>query len=292
MGARDRHCVGSTEELERTEHALTVVGMMSGRGGRFDKPDQVELTANWMTGFDNKDRLRLLQSELREQVADCDRKRKKTEHAVRKQQVAAEKVQLIERLEKASFEAIDLPSATGKRERLQKRLAAILDPASDTASAKKAYDAATAALEKTRERRQAAEQKVAKLEVRLQTAEERRNGSAKRIGSDLDEAERTDRGRITELRDREEVRRSEQCQELVRRVEPNTDPCRLSGRQLPAASGDARGSRKHPSRRPGAEAPSRREDQRRPRREPGGEGVRGPQASEPIRVTLADCREH
>ncbi|MGP1683978.1 MAG: ATP-binding protein, partial [Giesbergeria sp.] len=53
----DRHCVDSAEALRQTPHAMTQQGLMSGRALHFDKQDQKRLDQDWMTGFDNRDRL-------------------------------------------------------------------------------------------------------------------------------------------------------------------------------------------------------------------------------------------
>ena len=64
----DRHCVESPEALRDTPHAMTAQGLMSGRALQFDKQDQKRLDQDWMTGFDNRDRLAQLQEQIKAQT--------------------------------------------------------------------------------------------------------------------------------------------------------------------------------------------------------------------------------
>ena len=72
LAAIDRHCVAGPEQLRTTPHGMTVEGLMSGSSGRFDKQDQRRLDRDWMTGFDNRDRLAQLATEL-EQAREANK---------------------------------------------------------------------------------------------------------------------------------------------------------------------------------------------------------------------------
>ncbi len=62
LASIDRHCVDSPDQLKVTPHAMTQQGLMSGSTGRYEKQDQRSLHENWMTGFDNRDRLASLET--------------------------------------------------------------------------------------------------------------------------------------------------------------------------------------------------------------------------------------
>lgn len=189
--SRDLHCVDSTKELERTEHALTVEGMMSGRKGRFDKQDQKRLSANWLTGFDNKDQLRTLEAELQELAARLTELQQDLEQKDSKRRSAEQQLRLIESLQELSFDEVDLPSAEAALAQSESRLATLLDPASDVAEAKADYDRATRELEAIRKQVRAANRQVGSLDERCLGAEKQRDDAAVRIGPGLSEADQT-----------------------------------------------------------------------------------------------------
>ncbi|EQD64614.1 hypothetical protein B1A_08774, partial [mine drainage metagenome] len=77
LGGIDRHCLASPERLRDTPHGLTEQGLMSDRRGLFEKQDQRRLDQDWMTGFDNKDRL----AQLRGQITGAEGSLRKAEAA-------------------------------------------------------------------------------------------------------------------------------------------------------------------------------------------------------------------
>ncbi len=138
----DRHCVGSADALRHTPHAMTQQGLMSGRALHFDKQDQKRLDQDWMTGFDNRDRL----AQLTQQVAQahthwqaCDQQKQAALKAVAQ---AASQRQLWQHLQTLGFDALDVADTQTQLQRLQDQLAELLNPQSDTAQAKARWEQA------------------------------------------------------------------------------------------------------------------------------------------------------
>lgn len=132
----DRHCVNDADALRHTPHAMTQQGLMSGRAQHFDKQDQKRLDQDWMTGFDNRDRL----TQLAQQIADAQARwaalRKAKEAANHLVTQAAWQRSLWLSLQALRFEDLDVADTQAQLQRLQDQLAALLSPASDTAQAK------------------------------------------------------------------------------------------------------------------------------------------------------------
>lgn len=136
----DRHCVDSAEALSHTPHAMTQQGLMSGRALHFDKQDQKRLDQDWMTGFDNCDRLAQLTQQIaqaRLQWQACDRDK---QASLRTAAEAASQRQLWQHLQALRFDALDVTNAQTLLERLQSQLAAMHSPQSDTAQAKARWE--------------------------------------------------------------------------------------------------------------------------------------------------------
>lgn len=64
--ARDLTCVETVEELNETPYSMTVEGLIHRRQGSFEKADRFNVNDRkmWQTGFSNKDKLAVLESEL------------------------------------------------------------------------------------------------------------------------------------------------------------------------------------------------------------------------------------
>lgn len=142
LSRRDRHCVDSTEVLRRTEHAMTVEGLMSDRQGRFEKQDQRPLAADWMTGFDNRHLLDTLKSRKQEVQSDLDRLESENSDLLRSELNAAQKLTLIGRLENLEFARIDVSGIEREIALLHRRLESLTQPDSDAANAKALRDEA------------------------------------------------------------------------------------------------------------------------------------------------------
>lgn len=118
----DRHCVSDAQQLLTTEHALTPQGAMSGRRHYFDKQDQKHLSADWFTGFNNRDRLDALNTELAEAQHNHQQAQQKLQAAQALQQQLADKLTLCKSLAAIHFDTIDLTSAQNKLSTLQQQL--------------------------------------------------------------------------------------------------------------------------------------------------------------------------
>lgn len=154
LQAQDRQCVDSAEALQRTPHGLTQQGLMSGKNGYFEKQDQKPLSADWMTGFDNRDRLEMLQTQLAEaQIRLQESERQKS--AAQSQQSRLQMTRsLCERLCELQYEEVDVIGARQGLQLEQERLQALLHPQSDTARARLAWEAARGETESQREAQQ------------------------------------------------------------------------------------------------------------------------------------------
>ncbi len=139
----DRHCVPDVETLERTPHAMTAQGLMSSQSGHFDKQDQKRLDQDWMTGFDNRDRLAHLLQQKELLALDhqaLEAKKTQTLHAQRR---AQEQRQLWAAC-KHCAEDLDTAAAETQLQHKEQQLQALLHPDSDTAQAQQRWDAAQA----------------------------------------------------------------------------------------------------------------------------------------------------
>jgi len=242
VAGRDRHCVESPEALRGTDHGMTVEGLMSGRDGRFEKQDQRPLHKGWLTGFDNRDQLRALESEL---ASRGDEKQQWEEAATRLQQerrALEDQVTLIDRLRTLEFSTIDLPGAQSALEASNARLDALLQPDSKTSRAKELFDRATedskliestirkienaiAVLDSDRERAAASRAKCAGRageglsEPEEDLAKEKIVISSDSGADDLDEMERSHRDRIEKKLAQVQKRVENLGQTLVRQME-------------------------------------------------------------------------
>lgn len=140
----DRHCVADPDALLSIPHAMTKEGLMSGKSHFYEKRDQKLLSADWVTGFDNRDRL----AYLGKQVASVDLKLVAAVDAVR---AAQDRLGSLEEANSAylsirdvEFTLIDLPGANNQLIDLQGQLDYLTRPETDVALAKKLLDEAIA----------------------------------------------------------------------------------------------------------------------------------------------------
>jgi len=142
LAEQDRHCVASTEALQTTPHAMTREGLMSGRAQHFDKQDQRRIDQDWMTGFDNRDRLAQLQERLQAAQGQWETLQKQKLLAQSQQALEAQKAQSWQTLQGLHWSDIDQAGAQAELQQLQTRVAALLDPQSGTVQAQAAWQAA------------------------------------------------------------------------------------------------------------------------------------------------------
>lgn len=161
LAGLDRHCVNDVQTLAHTPHAMTQQGLMSGKAQHFDKQDQKRLDQDWMTGFDNRDRL----AQLSAQIAQAEQAWKQLEANKRQAQQALSHLRaqriLWERLQELRYELIDVAGPQAEIQRLQDQLDALLDPQSDATQAQQRWEAAKA-------QTQAADQTLRQLEQHRQ----------------------------------------------------------------------------------------------------------------------------
>ncbi len=138
----DLHCVDGAETLRTTPHAMTQQGLMSGKAQHFDKQDQKRLDQDWMTGFDNRDRLAHLETQIGEHAEEWEALQKEKLSAQSAQAQAADFMQLWKQLQALQWDALDVGSVEAQLQGLQARLNALLDPQSGTAQAKTRWETA------------------------------------------------------------------------------------------------------------------------------------------------------
>jgi uncharacterized protein YPO0396 len=133
------------DTLHVTPHAMTEQGLMSGKADRFDKQDQKRIDQDWMTGFDNRDRL----AQLQQQMAQGEQNWRSLDAHKRNTLDAQASMQEQRRswtaLLAVQADELDVSSAQAKLVRVQSQLRELLNPQSDTAQAKAHWDSAQAA---------------------------------------------------------------------------------------------------------------------------------------------------
>ena len=147
LADNDRHCVASSEQLRHLPHAMTAQGLMSGKARFFDKQDQKRLEDDWLTGFDNRDRLAFLTEQMRE-VSERLQPVKLAMAAARdKVRELEDSTMLLKRVEELQFEDIDVPGVQVQLQVLRAQLETLTRPDSDLALVKAELDDAQKALE-------------------------------------------------------------------------------------------------------------------------------------------------
>ncbi|MDQ4281126.1 hypothetical protein RBT94_32495, partial [Pseudomonas aeruginosa] len=144
LADNDRHCVESPEQLRHTPHAMTAQGLMSGKERFFDKQDQKRLDEDWLTGFDNRDRLAFLAEQIREVNEQLEPAKLALDAAQGDVRQLETQASLLNRVKELQFEDIDLPGAQSQLESLRTQLATLTRPDSNLAMIKVELDAAEA----------------------------------------------------------------------------------------------------------------------------------------------------
>ncbi len=190
LGGIDRHCVASPEQLQDTPHGLTEQGLISDRRGLFEKQDQRRLDQDWMTGFDNKDRL----AQLRGQMTAVEDSLRKAESAYEAARARAEAtgnlLAQLQALIAAEFDTIDLPGAQQALESLQSRLQALSDPAGDAEKARLRWAQADGQVKKLREQEGDNDAAKRDLDRKRQEIAARRERAFNKIGAGLTNPQR------------------------------------------------------------------------------------------------------
>lgn len=138
----DRHCVESIENLQHTPYAMTQQGLMSGKTGFFDKQDKKRLDQNWLTGFDNKDRLNFLQQEINKAENEFSEINAKYENYKTNVNIIDQEKILLKRLSELNFEEINSHHTEQQLTINQEKLLQLSSPNSDISTAKSKYQQA------------------------------------------------------------------------------------------------------------------------------------------------------
>jgi uncharacterized protein YPO0396 len=186
----DRHCVDSVEQLRDTAHAMTVQGTLSGKARFFDKQDQKRLDEDWLTGFDNRDRLAALKAQIAQVRAECGKVSQNVESAKTKVSTLTGQAALLSRLKALEFDDIDLPGAERTLASLRERLEQLTSPDSDSAKAKQALEDAERLLRETEQQYHEAYALVRKLQDQHERATQERQKAYRRSEAGLTEEER------------------------------------------------------------------------------------------------------
>lgn len=186
----DRHCIDSPEQLRHTPHAMTAQGLMSGKALFFDKQDQKRLDQDWLTGFDNRDRL----AQLTMQIKQFDEQAKIAASELRVAQDALGRLQgqtsALNQLKSLDFEDIDTPGAQRQLEGLQAQLDALNRPDSEIAVAKAECEQAEVLYKTIDAQHQEMLRWCTKLGLELKNAQEQRQKAYQRAERGISSAHR------------------------------------------------------------------------------------------------------
>lgn len=190
IASRDYHCVDTVQELETTEHGLTMEGTMSHKAGRFEKMDNRRIDQDWMTGFDNRDQLAELMNRYRQSKSQLDELESEAKLCRGRLNEFDQQLTALDQLQSLDFEAIDLPTAEAELKRLTDKLSELLDPDSDASQAKAKFDSENAKLRKLREIVTERRGEIRVYESELGKATSKRDESTERLGKGLTDDQR------------------------------------------------------------------------------------------------------
>ncbi len=189
LASRDRHCVDTPEALKSVDHGMTVQGLMSDRGGRFEKQDQRRLDEGWLTGFDNKDQLQSLSNQFRESHTQTRQLAEARQKLQRELDQYDGQLRLIEGLLELEFSKINLPSLESELAANQDRLNNLLDPNSDASKAKAEFETEREKHKTIRSRIDEIKQRIAVIKSKLDLAQGQRDEASQRKGPGLEKPE-------------------------------------------------------------------------------------------------------
>lgn len=187
----DRHCTDSPEALRQIPHGMTRQGLMSGRKGYFEKRDNQRLDKGWMTGFNNRDRLAALNTELAETRQQAEALGQQLKAARSRLNETRDQIRLYDALTGIEFDTIDLPSALRELDSLESRLKAITDPDSDVEKARRDFEAVNEKLQQSRQNLSKQETDLALLDDKRAQASRRCTDLMNRIGEGLTDQQQT-----------------------------------------------------------------------------------------------------
>nr|WP_261653488.1 ATP-binding protein [Erwinia mallotivora] len=171
LAENDRHCVDSPERLRDTPHAMTVQGLMSGKQRFYDKQDQKRLDEDWLTGFDNRDRLNFHAKEIAALQEQFKTASQQLEFVKGEMSQLQNRVSLFQKIQQLDFDSIDVPSAMRQLGQLRERLDNLTRPDSDASVAKANLEEAQTVESELDKLRQAASRTTVKLDTALKSAQ-------------------------------------------------------------------------------------------------------------------------
>jgi len=186
----DRHCVPSPEELHRTPHGLTEQGLMSNQRGQFEKQDQRRLDQDWMTGFDNKDRLASIREQIETAQAALQSSGATYDRARKQADTTEGLLRLIETLIAAEFGSVDHPGAERALAALHERLKLLSDPLSDTEKARLQWEEADRDLRALRVQERENDLAQRELQAKREHLQAERDRAFRRVGAGLTDEQR------------------------------------------------------------------------------------------------------
>ena len=186
----DRHCVDSTQALRTTPYGMTREGTMSAKRGYFEKRDSTRLDQNWMTGFDNRDRLAQLRQAIREAETKLENARQQEQAAEKAMQQVEQNRTQVQMLLDLSFADIDLHNQDREIALYEQRLQALMDPESDTAKARQQWDRAREQADLLSQAKSHKQAEVTTAGEKLQEIERKQARASEQVGKGLSQEQR------------------------------------------------------------------------------------------------------
>ena len=169
----DMHCVDSTEILDKTPFSMTEQGLMHLEHGRFEKKDQQPVNDRraWQLGFSNKDRLALLQQDLKNQIERVKTLKEAANQARKALNQAGEKARLWMNLKDYTWDAINVPYWQQKVEQCRNELENLQKAGGDLDTARGRWEEAKRQYAAAQNAREQKSQRHAVLKSKKEDAE-------------------------------------------------------------------------------------------------------------------------
>ncbi len=189
----DLHCVESTKILDQTPFSMTLQGLVHLDKGRFEKKDQKKIDDRrfWQLGFSNKDRLSLLQQDLKKQEAQIKQCLKTVENTRASMDQARKQAQLWEKLRCFSWEEINVPYWQNRVSQCQQELDFLQQSGGSLEQAHHRWEEAKRQLIQVQTKRQETSNNHAVLKSQKKDAAHAREKAAKSASEGLEDSVRT-----------------------------------------------------------------------------------------------------
>ena len=185
----DLHCVADTTELDVTPFSMTEQGLIHLEKGRFEKKDQQKINDRrfWQLGFSNKDRLALLQQDLKQLQDDIGQYTQEEQDARKAVNLAAERARLWKKIEEFCWDDINIPYWQNRVDHCKQELEHLQRAGSNLEQAKQRLEEAKAQLADIQTRWKEADNQRAVLNDRKSRAEKSRNTAATTAAQGLED---------------------------------------------------------------------------------------------------------